>query len=145
MEEGVSEITLIEISAFVHATEDFEKVLQCIKSIVPFDFKFDVSSAKGYYGNPITIINVRIKRKKEIKKILENILRKLSKEDRDRILSELDDRVDKSRFFLRFDKFEAYNGRLKLGKGIQVVFTVSTYPHRKEKVVECLRDLFSRT
>ena len=57
----VKNINLIEVSAFVHATEDLEKVLKCIKSVVPFDFKYQASTARGYYGNPITIINVKIK------------------------------------------------------------------------------------
>jgi len=134
-------ILALEATAFVHATEDREKVLKALQTLFPFSFEFESQTARGQYGNPIEIISVKVTRAREIKAFLKHIAEALD-EDWKRLGREVEQRFSRGRFYIRFDKMKAYLGELKLGQGLQVELTVTSYPYNEDEIKKELRKLF---
>ena len=138
-------IERINIYATVHSTEDPEKVAEAIATLIPFEFEVQVSKAEGHFGNPLEFLEVEIKKQKEIKEFLDFFIKRIEKRQKEDILRELDLRVDENGMLhLRVDKQQAYLGKISLishGDGIVVRIKITTYPLRKEKVMEAARNL----
>ncbi len=134
----------INISVFVHATEDEEKVLNTLKIFLPDDAKVQKEHATGHYRNPIGILTVKIEKHRDIIKFLDLIKRNLPKNDINKLLNDLESYVnDEEILFIRFDKQEAIKNLFRLGKDdpILVRVKIATYPARKEKALEVIRGL----
>ncbi|RLG79699.1 MAG: hypothetical protein DRO40_12395, partial [Thermoprotei archaeon] len=60
-------INYVELKTYVHATEDERKVLDALFKIIPGEFKDKIKInkqiVKGYYGNPITIVQIVLRNK----------------------------------------------------------------------------------
>jgi RNA binding exosome subunit len=136
----------VNISVLVHATEDEDKILNTLKTFLPDDTKVEKEHATGHYQNPIEILTVKIKRSKDIIKVLDFIKRNLPRNDINRLLNDLDSYVDdEGVLFIRVDKQEAARNSIKLGQDdpILVRVKVAAYPARKEKALEVARGLLS--
>jgi RNA binding exosome subunit len=134
----------VNISVFVHATEDEDKVLNALKLFLPDDAKVQKKHATGHYQNPIEILTVKIKRPRDIITFLDLIKRNLPKNDVNKLLNDLDSYVDdEGVLFIRVDKQEAVRNSIRLGKDdpILVRVKVAAYPARKEKALEVARGL----
>jgi RNA binding exosome subunit len=134
----------VNISVFVHATEDEDKVLHALKIFLPDDAKVQKELATGHYQNPIEILTVKIKRPRDIIKFLDLIKRNLPKNDINKLLSDLENYVDdEGVFFIRIDKQEAVRNSIRLGNNnpILVRVKVAAYPARKGKALEVARGL----
>jgi len=119
---------------YVHATEDEDKVLQAIAFLLG-DVEVKQVRSTGFYGNPITILEGKLDKDKQIKSFWEKL------EDArpgiiKSIIRTLDSRIDnEGTFFVRFDKQKAYLGEYKLAEGQDVIETrwrVAVYPSKKE-------------
>ncbi|MGC9108324.1 MAG: RNA-binding domain-containing protein, partial [Infirmifilum sp.] len=114
--------TSVEISSFIHATEEEERVLQAVKNLLPPDLRnleyVDVkkSISYGYYGNPIVFLSLNFP-ESQVDEITLYILSHLPKGDIKSILDDFEKRFARGRLYLRFDKQEAYYGNLKLSEG----------------------------
>jgi RNA binding exosome subunit len=57
----------VEVSSFIHATEDPDKVIAACRNILPVDYADEITFERrdlmGHYRNPITILRARIKKK----------------------------------------------------------------------------------
>ena len=109
----------VEISLFVHATEDPEKVLKAVKNIFPVeyaeDIEFEKSELQGYYKNPITMLKVIIREKVRAAAFLKNVLRRLEAQDKTLLSSGLEEYTDsKGTLYIRLDKQEAFHGKIRL-------------------------------
>lgn len=114
-----SPVSYINISFFVHATEDREKVLKAVSNCFPsIDFSkisFVCDSLYGHYRNPIIFFETRIKDKELIKNMINDLSSKMSQESKSSLSSELDKYVgEDGSLYLRFDKQSSYNGVLRL-------------------------------
>ncbi len=104
-----------EVSVFAHATEDEEKVKKAVKNLAPFETIFEATKLSGHYDDPITLLTLKISKKKEATDFFEAIYQKLSSLDKATILEELPNHVDEQgSFYMRLDKQKAYNGRAVL-------------------------------
>ena len=99
--------------------------------------------ARGYHGNPITVMEAKITRSREIR----DFFASLDTNDVRKLLDTLELRVDEeSMFFLRLDKQEAYQGRIVLGRGDDVISVrgkVKSYPQSRENAINAMRDFLS--
>ena len=134
----------VNISVFVHATEEEDKVLNVLKRFLSEDAKVQKEHATGYFRNPIDILTVKITKPRDTAKFLDLIRQNLSKDDIHKILNDLNRYVDdEGVLFIRINKQEAARNSFKLGKKdpILVRVKIAAYPARKEKALEVARGL----
>ncbi len=136
----------IEFRVYVHATEDRERVLRALKNIIP-EYAWDEAEIveetyQGHYGNPITVITVRI-RGERAAKVLDDILSRMSKGDKSILAGSIEERVDKEgTLYFRLSKQDAFLGRLILYEADDVVrISVSFTGKRREAVEDYKRRL----
>jgi RNA binding exosome subunit len=139
----------VRLTTFIQATEDEDKVLDAIGTFIPEeidedDVIFDVEETKGFFGNPIKVVNVEIKRSKAVRAFLKHFKELLSDEDRRYLIDHIDEKVDEEgTFYVRFNKQEAYLGEAEVDEGpdvIQVRIKVKAFPMRKEAVVKAVKE-----
>ncbi|WP_297550488.1 RNA-binding protein, partial [Thermococcus sp.] len=137
----------VRLTTFIQATEDEDKVLDAIATFVPEeidedDVIFDIDETKGFFGNPIKVVNIEIKRSKAVRQFLEHFKELLSEEDKRYIIENLDEKVDdEGTLYVRFNKQKAYLGDVEIDEGpdvIQVRIKVKAFPMRKEAVVKAV-------
>ncbi len=139
----------VRLTTFIQATEDEDKVLDAIATFIPEeidedDVIFDIDETKGFFGNPIKVVNVEIKRSKAVRQFLDYFKEILSEEDREYLLENIDEKVDEEgTLYVRFNKQKAYLGDVEIDEGadvIQVRIKVKAFPMRKEAVVKAVRE-----
>lgn len=137
------DIGSLAFRTFAHATEDESKVEQALKFASGAE-EIKKSSTAGYHGNPITVLEARVTDSKKIKALFS----RLSPEEVKQLLGSLERRVDdESFFFLRLDKQEAFQGRLKLADHEDVIAVrgkVKSYPQSRENAVKAMTSLLER-
>lgn len=136
------DIANLSFRTFAHATEDDERVEQALRFASGAD-DVERSRSEGYHGNPITVMEAKITRSREIR----DFFASLDTNDVRKLLDTLELRVDEeSMFFLRLDKQEAYQGRIVLGRGDDVISVrgkVKSYPQSRENAINAMRDFLS--
>lgn len=137
---------LVEVSLFIHATEDPEKVLKAVKNVFPVeyaeDIEFEKSNLQGYYKNPITTLRVIIRENVRVAAFLKNLLRRLEERDRTLLFSELEKYSDsKGTLYLRLDKQEAFQDKIRLCSAdpIHVKIRLNFLPRTLEELEAFLR------
>ncbi|NJE75436.1 RNA-binding protein [Thermococcus sp. ES12] len=139
----------VRITTFIQATEDEDKVLEAIATFIPDeidddDVLFDVDDTTGFFGNPIKVVNVEIKRSRAVRAFLDHFRELLSEDDRRYLLEHLDEKVDEEgTLYVRFNKQKAYLGEPEIDEGgdtIQVRIKVKAFPMRKEAVMKAVRE-----
>jgi len=111
----------IFLSAICHATESLEKVktvLSCfVGDLNDPRLKLTGRTAKGHFGNPITLISVETTDTGLIEQVMGRIAHSLPM-DPGVLMKHLD---EKGTLHLRFDKQKAFMGRVEPGCGSNVV------------------------
>lgn len=135
----------IDLETFAHATEDPEKVLKAFSLILPEGVEKQVSrkTLLGHYHNEIIIYKAKIADKKSIQKFLCLLSEMIDEEGKKQLFYYFEKRLDDSGIlYLRFDKQEAFKGKLKLSEEedvIRVRIKFSSYPLSREIIQEsCL-------
>ena len=132
----------VDLRAFSYATEDVKRVEQALYSLLPEDVELDRVENVGHHGDRIVVLSARVERADEMRHVLDRLS---ELEDLDRVLDELDERVDDNcALFLRLDKQAAFRDEVRLGPGITVRTTDEAYPAKKEKAVANARETLSR-
>lgn len=123
----------LNVQASVQATEDEIKVRQAIENLFPPDVRstltFKTTTLRGHYHNPIIRITTQLTQPLLIEQTLGSIGKQLPSKDRSEISETFPSRIDKKgQLFLRFNKQEAYQGRVRLinrGDSIRLVVRFS--------------------
>ncbi|RLM67777.1 RNA-binding protein [Halorubrum sp. Atlit-26R] len=132
----------VDLRAFSYATEDVKRVEQALRTLLPEDVELDRVENVGHHGDRIVVLSARVERADEMRHVLDRLA---ELEDLDRVLDELDERVDDNcALFLRLDKQAAFRDEVRLGPGITVRTKVEAYPAKKEKAVANARETLSR-
>ncbi|TKX85147.1 RNA-binding protein, partial [Halorubrum sp. SS5] len=106
----------VDLRAFSYATEDVKRVEQALRSLLPEDVELDRVENVGHHGDRIVVLSARVERADEMRHVLDRLS---ELEDLDRVLDELDERVDDNcALFLRLDKQAAFRGDVRLGPGV---------------------------
>ncbi|WP_224336933.1 RNA-binding protein [Haloprofundus halobius] len=127
----------IDLRSFCYATEDEKRVEEALRTFLPEEFELERVENTGYHGDRIVILSTRVEKADDLR----HVLSRLSELDElDRLLAELDDRVDDNcSFFVRLDKQAAFKGDVRLGEGITLRAKVEAYPAKRETAVENAR------
>jgi RNA binding exosome subunit len=128
----------IEARAFCHATEEEERVVAAVRTVVP-DADIEREALAGHFGNPLVVMTARAK-DSTARRAWAGIVSALGGSE---ILRGLDERLDEDgTYHLRLDKQAAYHGRIEVASGSDVITfhaKVASYPKNRENVVEVLR------
>ncbi|MBW6518776.1 MAG: exosome subunit [ANME-2 cluster archaeon] len=145
----------IALRTTAQATEDPEKVRSALDLFLPsYDSEKDGSDivhetvAQGYHGNPIIVMEAEVKKKKDCQYITDLIRQNLGVAGIERLINELPRRVDDDcNLFIRFDKQEAYHGKLVITSSSDAVLLrikIEVYPARREAAIEAAREMFGK-
>ena len=145
----------IALRTTAQATEDPLKVRSVLDLFLPpQDEEKDGSDivhetvAEGYHGNPIIVMEAEVKKKKDCQYIIDYIRHNLGVAGTERLINELPRRVDDDcNLFIRFDKQEAYQGRLVITSSSDAVhlrMKIEVYPARREAGIEAAREMFEK-
>jgi len=110
-------LSAAEVSFFVHATEDEERLLETVaKSLGVRKELFKQSRMTGHFNNPITHWSALI-RGEEATRFAEALVRGLSQADRSLLRSDLSSHADEHGcLYLRLDKQTLFSDRVELGQ-----------------------------
>ncbi len=136
-------IAYIDIRTSAHATEDTDKVQKAIQNTLPPDLidtvAFQETNLTGHHGNPITLIQTRIKDKQATQKTFEKLSTSLSIMDKELLNNEIRQHLEKGNLYLRLDKQNAYLNQLKLGQADPIHLRIHFKKHAPEEVIEICR------
>ncbi|MDG6898405.1 MAG: hypothetical protein JRN24_01570 [Nitrososphaerota archaeon] len=107
-------IQSLEVSYFVHSTEDRAKVDGAVSSLLGPGGEAEAEAVEGHFGNPIVVTKVRFVGE-EAEKALRAMVAKMGPATKDRLRRELGERVDEhSALYLRLDKQKLVRGEAEL-------------------------------
>ena len=136
----------VSYRTFVYGTEDEEKVVSALTQIFPTTLP-EKEINEDAYGNKIIVLNNRITKKRSIRDFISFWNENLSQEDKNTIKKELSRRIDeKGNMFLRLDKQEAYDEKIKLsysGDVIHIRIKIASYPVSKENATKVAHKIFN--
>ncbi|WP_313694952.1 RNA-binding protein [Halorarum halobium] len=131
----------VDLRTFCYATEDEKRVEQALRTFLPDEFEVDRVVNEGHHGDRIVVRSARVENADDVRHVL-SVLSELP--DVDRVIDELDERVDDNNsLFLRLDKQAAFGGDVRLGPGLTLRAKVEAYPAKREKAVENAREALS--
>jgi len=131
----------VEVRAFCYATEAEDRVETALRMLLPADVALERAESEGHFGDPILVLSARVERTDEVREVLA-ALAHLPADEYDRLVAELDERVDEDcNLFVTLDKQAAYDGEVRLGDGITLRGKVEAYPAKREAALENAREL----
>jgi len=133
-------IGYIDIRVFAHATEDADKVLTAVRNILSPEImetvNFKKTNLTGHHGNPIVLLEARIKDGKAAQKVFENLALGLSTLDKELLNSEITQHLDKGNLYIRIDKQSAYLNELKLSTEDPIHFRIHFKKHSQKEIID---------
>jgi len=130
------------VNAFVHATEDEQRVLSALRTLLPEEVEVHQSKLKGHHGNPILNLEAKVGQRKLLRELWQHVSTELHAGELEKLGKIIPERVDENCFFyLRFNKQLAHAGELALtdsGDAIHLRLKVTAYPARREVAVKLL-------
>lgn len=139
----------IVVQALVQATEDEEKVKTAIANLFPEEvrdlLKYERKKVRGHFHNPIIRLETRIAQREQAKLTVQSLGNRLLAEDRALIAETFEGRINKKgQLFLRFDKQESYQGRLRIlnqGDSLRLVIRFAGSKHTLDELQNLCRQL----
>lgn len=135
------QISSVEFTTHVHATEDLDKVTQALLFLIPDNIhdklKLKVDKVRGHWKNPISLLKTKFTDTDDVMQIIKHITTGLDDQDKSVVREGLERRIDKSHLYLRFDKQSAFKGYFKLKDEddvirIKITFTIYPSPTREK-------------
>jgi len=134
----------INFRTIVSATESEDRVKSAL-SLFLFDNEIYLNNTEGHFGNPISIMEARIKGRK-CSQFIELLKSNLPSSDILRLKNELEERIDDDcNLHIRFDKQAAFQGIVKLAASsdmIAVQIKLKAYPASYENAIVAARKIF---
>jgi RNA binding exosome subunit len=138
-------IAYVDIRFCAHATEDMEKVIEAVNNVLPSehmeDIMFTESNLEGHYGNPITMFEARIKDKKTINALVENLSSNLTSLDKEELGRMIQRYVENGSLYLRFDKQAAFQGKIKRATSDPIRIRIRFRKSKIEDIIEVCREI----
>jgi RNA binding exosome subunit len=136
-------IGYIDIRVFAHATEEVDKILNAVRNIIPAELvdviAFKRTTLTGHHGNPITLLEARIKDKNAVQAVFKKLASSLSPLDRELLRNEIKQHLDGRNLYIRLDKQSAYLNEVKLCTTDPIHLRIYFQKHNPEEVIEICR------
>lgn len=134
----------IDLRVFAHATEDQEKVLEAARNVLPHEnvdnVSFKQTSLTGHHGNPILLIEARIKERTLVQAVFAKLCKDLGMLDKRVLSDEILGHVDRGNLYVRLDKQAAYLNELRLGSVDPIHLRIHFKRHGADEVVGVCRE-----
>jgi len=138
-----AQIAYIDIRAFAHATEDVNKVLNAVRNTLPAELvdtvTFKKTNLTGHHGNPIVLLETRIKEPEATQAVFQKLSSSLSILEKEQLNSEISQHLEKGNLYIRLDKQYAYLNEIKLCQTDPIHFRVHFKRHNTEEVIDICR------
>jgi RNA binding exosome subunit len=132
----------VDLRAFCYVTEDDRRVEDALRLFLPEEFEIERVESEGHHGDPILVLSARVESAHGIQTVFDR-LSDLPAEERERVATELDERVDENcSLFVSLDKQAAFSGEVRLGDGITLRAKVEAYPAKHDTAVENVAETF---
>lgn len=140
---GKTQIQYIDLRVFAHATEDLEKVLSAARNILPVEAAdsvvFKKTSLTGHHGNPIVLVETRIKDAKIVQAAFQRLGAGLSLLDKESLNDEIMQHVENGNLYLRLDKQSAFLNQLKLSTSDPIHLKIHFKKHGAQEILDICR------
>lgn len=138
-------VAYVDVRFCAHATEDLDKVMEAVQNVLPSDCIEDItfkrSNVEGHYGNPITLFDTRIKNKKIVRALVENLSANLSSLDKEELDRTINRCVEKGSLFIRLDKQAALRGKTKFATSDPIRIRIRFRKNKTEDVIQICREI----
>ncbi len=126
----------IRIETFSHVTEDLNKVIQAMNSLIGFEIKnYQFKRLYGHWGNVIIHVFTEIY-EKEANDFLIRLANILSEEDKKYLSYNIDLHLDERyKLHLRFDKQKAFKNVFKISRGDDVIKVTISIPQLNKTAI----------
>lgn len=136
-------IGYIDIRVFAHATENVDKILNAVRNIIPEELvdtiTFKKTSLTGHHGNPITLLEARVKEKNAVQAVFKKLASSLSPLDKELLRNEIRLHLDGGNLYIRLDKQSAYLNEVKLCTTDPIHLRIHFQKHKPEEIIEICR------
>ncbi len=127
------------VTAHAHATEDEQRVLSALRSLVPGEVDIQQSKLKGHHGNQIVAFEAKVGRRKVLRELWQRVVAKLRAGELQTLHKIVRKRIDETcHLYLRFDKQLAYGGELAFtdsGDAVHLGLKVAAFPAKREVAI----------
>ena len=140
----------VEIRVFAKEHDNIGRIVRGLQDLVPFDLAsvpIKVETAYGQYDDKIKIITILLEKKTHTTKTVENIMAKLSRNQKNMLWEQRQSRLDEDlNFYIRLDKNKLMEGDFRItdsGKCFWIRFSIAAYPHKRsvaKKIIQQLVD-----
>ena len=126
----------VSIEIIAHATEDIRKILESFEELFEIQEKeFSKTNLTGHFENPITMLNVKISKKKA-ENFISKLISNLSMGEIDEIINDLENRIQNSTLYLRLGKQELIEGALTLREKDSIKVKIFTPIYNKKDTLK---------
>jgi len=135
------------VHAFVHSTEDAERVRGCVRAVVGPEAALDESASRGYHRQPLKVIDVDVRENTALRRILDLLRADPALREDYRITWERRLDAEEGSVHFRLAKQPLLEGRVVLeppdGEGdvVKLELRLQAYPasaRRYREIAECL-------
>lgn len=142
------------IRVFCSQEENADNITSGIKYLLPFDLEKEKiavqrQNALGFNDRKIVIFKAVLTKSRHVKAFLDNLLQKLSEQDKQMLLRQLDSRVDDdSNFYLRFEKERLSEHQDLLltdgGNCYHIKLKIAAYPSSKRAAIAVMKEVLEK-
>lgn len=134
----------ITIDVIIHATEDSSKFFEIFKEIFELEEEaFSISSVTGHFDNPITIVSAKLT-KKIAEKFLGKFLELLSKDQKNQIIQEIEERTANSTLHIRLNKQDFVQGKFTFRDKDAIKVKIQTPIYNKKDTFKVFSEIFQK-
>ena len=139
-----SPIGYVNIRVFAHATEDQERVISAVRNMLSVELGevaiFKKTVLTGHHGNPITLIEVELADRQLLLGLLRKIGSGLTALDKETLSREMSLHLEKGNLYLRFDKQQAFLGKLRFTSNDPIHVKVHFRNKTADEIFEICRE-----
>ena len=143
----------VRVFSYENRGDNNEIILKKLVQLFPFNLEdekitVEVTKAKGFSENSITIYEINLLKERHINKFLYNLSKNLDKESKELLISQAETRLDGNYdFFLRLDKDEFINNKrlmvTDLGNCFHIKVSIAAFPKNRQNALQAVKNIFN--
>ncbi len=134
----------VTLEFIVHATEDSKKILKPINELFGIkEEEFIHDRLAGHFGNPILLMKAKLQ-KKRAEEFIKKLISKISKQQLNSFLNEIEMYFEGSSLFLRVSKMDLINKSINLKQNDALKIRISTPVYKKDDFVKTYLQLLTQ-